>query len=281
MKSRFVVVILGVFVFIIAVALGWTVYAPNEQEASMDRDNAQKAQAEGDKKNLAQERVELAKKEVKAVAARWREIESEKTPSTSLANGGINLDENGWQLTVDTTKYRNSLQREVNAQVKKGGVKVVEGPFVTMPSTSGSTILADYFNYPAIPFPVVIFDLGQVQVQGTWNQIMQNVESWENMPHYLAVADGLTVTGTSPYLTGTYNVSIVGYIRDNKLYPPVPSAPSSSSTTGFGGMGGPMGMMGGGRPGMPPGVPPGVPGGPMGMGGGRPGMPPGLPPGQH
>lgn len=252
MKSRLVIILLGVFLMIIALSYGYSIFSPNESEAQMDNDTAQRAELEGDKLSQSQKRVDLAKKTVAEQAEVWRGIEDQYTPSTNLANGGINIGENAWQLVVDTPKYRDSVQKEVNDQIKKGGVKVLQGPFVTNPPQSGATILADYFNYPAIPFPVVIFDLGQIQVQGNWNQIMTNVKSWATMPRYLAVADGLRIDGTSPYLTGTYNVSIVGYIRGNQIYVPVPesAAPSGGGgglgTSGGGGFGGPGMSKGGG-----------------------------------
>jgi hypothetical protein len=42
------------------------------------------------------------------------------------------------------------------------------------------------------------------------------------MPNYLAVADGLQITGTTPTMTGRYNLTVVAYIRGDKIAPPVP-----------------------------------------------------------
>ena len=47
------------------------------------------------------------------------------------------------------------------------------------------------------------------------------------MPNYLAVADGLQITGTTPTMTGRYNLSIVAYIRGDKIAPPVPEGGAS------------------------------------------------------
>ena len=92
------------------------------------------------------------------------------------------------------------------------------------------------------------------------------------MPNYLAVADGLRLDGTSPNLTGTYNLTIVGFMRTKSLAPDVPEGAAVAST-GMQGMGG-TGMSGIPPSGMPAGI--GTRGGP----GGRPmGAMPGAAPG--
>ena len=44
----------------------------------------------------------------------------------------------------------------------------------------------------------------------------------EAMRNYLATTDGLTISGTSPNLTATYNLVVVGYIRGSEVAPVVP-----------------------------------------------------------
>ena len=88
---------------------------------------------------------------------------------------------------------------------------------------------------------------------------MDNVRAYKTMPHYLAVADGLRIDGTSPNLTGTYNLTIVGFIRAKKIAPAVNEGAAAAATGGFGGTGG---FPGG--PGGPGGF--GGPGGPGGAG---------------
>jgi len=55
----------------------------------------------------------------------------------------------------------------------------------------------------------------------------------------LAVADGLNLTGTAPILTGTYNLSVVGYIRSNIVYPGVKEGAPTTMPAGGGGGGAP------------------------------------------
>ena len=131
---------------------------------------------------------------------------------------------NEYQLAIVVPTFRNSMQKMLNNQVKAGGVKVITGPSIPLAPTDPTKILLSYFNYPALP-PVVIFDLGTVTVQGTYQQISDNIKAWTRMPHFLAVADGLRLTGTSPQLTGTYSVSIVGFLQTDPtrpIFPPVP-----------------------------------------------------------
>jgi len=147
-------------------------------------------------------------------------------------------------------------------------VTVVNGPYVPGPDENGSAtgILASFYNYPALGYPAVIFDLGTVTVQGSYKQIMDHVRSFSAMPHYLAVTDGLRIDGTSPNLTATYNLTVVGLLPPGTIYGTAPEAASNQSQGGFGGPAGPRGPGG-----PPPGIPTGKMGGPGGptAGGGK------------
>jgi hypothetical protein len=229
------IVMIALAISIIMLSYGYfQQYQPNREETDALKVYAGQLQAEANKRKQAEKRRSLAESMVLASAAQWGQIVAARTPPNNLRQGGINLAVNAWQLVIDARQYRNSVQRAVNKQLKVGGVKVINGPTVPAPSESPNAIVAQYFNYPAIPFPVVIFNLGQVTVQGTYRQIEANMMGWSHMPNYLAVADGLTFSGTSPVLTGTYNVEIVGYIRGDVVYPTV----RESGGTGAGGGGG-------------------------------------------
>ena len=240
------ILLIGVAVGVIA--LSWAFFQewqPNRTEAGYWNDTRDLRIAEGNKLPLAEARVELAEEMVNKEAAKWRSVVQVHTPGTSVASRGINLGVNAWQLVVDTRAFRNNVQRAVNAQLHTHGVTVANGPTVPFPDDNAAGIVANYYNYPAIQFPVVIFDLGTVTVQGTYSQITSHVRAWSRMPRYLAVADGLAITGTSPNLTGTYNLTIVGYIRGGEIYPKVPegaaptvSAPAAGGGTSPAGVGG-------------------------------------------
>ena len=233
---------LAVGVVVLSYAFFWE-YKPNMDQAQFNTDQARLLETEANKMPLAKKRVALAEQMVREREAAWSAIVATRTLPAALGQGGINLNQHAWQLVIDARKYRNNAQRAVNAQLKKGGVTVVNGPAVPFPDETAPTILANYFNYPAVPFPVVIFDLGTVTVRGNYSQIANHVRAWSTMPNYLAVTDGLQITGTSPQLTATYNLSVVGYIEVDALYPAVPEG--GGAAPGGGGGGG--GRAGGGR----------------------------------
>lgn len=244
------ILLIGVAVGVIALSWGFfQEWQPNKLETGYWNETRDLRIVEGNKLSRAEDRVETAKEMVNQEAAKWRTVVQAHTPGTSVGSGGINLGVNAWQLTVDTRSFRNNVQRAVNSQLRTSGVTVLNGPTVPFPDENAPAIVANYFNYPAIQFPVVIFDLGTVTVQGTYSQITSHVRSWSRMRKYLAVADGLALTGTSPNLTGTYNLTIVGYIRGNEIYPAVPEGAAPSVSSAGGGAPGGGGPAGGGAAG--------------------------------
>lgn len=279
--SPLTIILIGVAILIMALTYGFFQHwMPNQTEAKYYRDYAAALEEEGNKLPGAQKRLEKAKELVETKAKEWRAVVNSKTPQPSVEARGIDIRVQGWQLVVDSQKFRNNIQRALNAQLVKGGVKVIgNGPLIPNPTDDAAEILAGFYNYPSIAFPVVIFDLGQITVEGTEAQIMENVRSWKNMPYYLAVADGLVLTGTSPKLRGTYSVTLVGYIRGNEVFPDVPQGTAPATSGGAGGNAGGNPFAGAGR-----GAPGGVPLGPGGRGGGPGGFGPsgglgGAPPG--
>lgn len=250
------IIAISIAIIIVSVAL-FRYVIPNYTETGYQVTYRDQLQAEANKKPQAEKRVANAVKAVQAKADAWNVYVADRTPPKDVNAGGINLAVNSYQLSVDTLKFRNNIQRAVNAQIKKGGVKVISGPYIPGPEgyDQVSGLLTTYYHLTDYSFPVVIFNLGPIVVQGTAKQIEDNVRSYRNMPHYLAMADGLTIEGTSPHLTGTYNVAVVGFIRGNKIFGTVPEAGGASGATGtpagFSGFGGP----GRGVPGLPPGAP--------------------------
>ncbi|MBS1723521.1 MAG: hypothetical protein JSS66_11270 [Armatimonadetes bacterium] len=239
--SPLTIFVVGISVVFAAVMVTLSIFLPNVEEAKYKNEEANKLIIEANKQQQANDKVKKAIADVQKMAEDWQKVVAVKTPR------GINLHANRWQLTNDSVAFRNQIQRALNAQLKHGGVTVVNGPRIPDPPANAAQIV-EYYNYPAIRFPVLIFDLGQVTVRGTYSQITENMRGWTNMPNYLAVADGLQLTGTTPTMTGTYNLTLVAYIRSDLIAPPVPEGGSG----------------GGGNNG------PGVPGGPSRGGGGGP-----------
>jgi hypothetical protein len=268
--SPLTIYIVGGALFVILVSFGFFHHwMPNNAEIESNRVVLEQLTTEGNKLPAAKKRVDDAIADLRAADRAWQAIVVRKTPSSSLGTGGIDLTVNRWQLSVDTRKFRNNVQRALNRQLRQGGVEVISGPYVPGigENDSVNTILANYFQVSVYNFPIVIYDLGQVQVRGTYEQIMANVRAYSNMPNWLAVADGLSISGTSPILNATYNLQLVGFIRGKELSTDVPEL-----ATGGGGIGGPGGFGPGGPgggfgPGGPGGGPPRGPAGVGGAGG--------------
>jgi len=243
--GRFAILMFGIMVFIATTSWGFFYsYMPNMKEVGMLKESKTANDAEAAKKPQAEKRYKKAVQMIDEKAKAWKQIVETRTPPMDLRKGGIDLSVNAWQLAVDTPKYRDSVQKAVNVQLKKGGVKVISSPLVQVLDANlpVNQILATFYNYPALKFPVVIFDFGTITVQGTYKQILDNVRAYKSMPNYLAVTDGLRLDGTSPELTGTYNLTVVGFIRTKSI---APSVPEGAAASGAGGAGAP----GGGAPG--------------------------------
>lgn len=284
--SWLTIIIIGIAVSSVFLAFGFVhLYQPNMAAANVKKEYYEALRTEAEKADRIKARYENAQKIRDESALAWQKYVTEHTPGPTLASGGLDLSVNPWQLGIDVRKFRNAAQKAVNAQVKKGGIVVINGPRVPFPEDNSTATLANYFNYPPFEYPIVIWELGTVTVQGTYKQICDNMRAWANMKGYLAVASNLNLSGTSPQLTGTYNLVVVGFMRGNKFFGGVNEgggASTASGAAGGGRIGGPMmpgGMStGGGMPGGPGGIP--VPGGiPGGPGGGRGSSIGGPPPG--
>lgn len=216
------IILIGIALAVCAISYGlFHNWMPKNEEIANKEAELQALRDQNLRRDQVDKKVADAKAEVRSKAELWKQVVATNTPPSSVEAGGINLAVSAYQLTVDSQRFRDSIQRAVNAQLKRGGVRVVNGPFIPPPTDDPASILPAFYNFPnPYPFPVVVFNLGGVTVTGTYSQIMANVRSWRNMPNYLAVADGLAITGTSPRLTGTYNVSIVGFIKATRTGPP-------------------------------------------------------------
>lgn len=236
-------IVFAICVLLYAFMVKWT---PDQTEAGYYRDLKVKYDVEAEKMPDAEKRLAVAKAKIQEIGARWQEFVIAHTPQTGVANGGIDLSRDRWSLTVDTLKFHDNVQRALNTQLKRGGIKVVSGPSVPMPPGSATNVVEDYFNFPAFNFPVAIFDLGQVTIEGSWSQIAAHMAAWRNMPNYMAVTDGLAIRGLSPTLTATYNLTIVAYIRGQRISPPVPEVAGAGGAGGQPAIGGGTGRGGAG-----------------------------------
>ncbi len=235
------ILILGFCISAVILAVGYCNYwAPKTAEAANYNGLRDKLQAEGNKLPRQKKNVQDATQITQAAAQEWQSIVVRKTPPNNVSEGGINLAVNRWYLVNDAVRFRNRIQMDVNRQLKVGGVKVLSAPTVPAFPDNPLTIVEEGFGYPRLGFPARVYDFGTVTVEGTMAQIRTNVESWSNMPKYLAVVDALRIDGTPPRLTATYNLSMLIYIRSKDVFPPVPEIPDGDAPAGPG-PGGPGG----------------------------------------
>lgn len=236
--SSWVWYVMGIFVALTLLSYGYFQhYEPNTKEAQIIRDYGALLAVEERKEPLADKRIENATLRVQEAANTWRTISDSKTRGGA---GFINLEQDPLALTVNAPAYRNKVQLAVNRQVKVGGVTVVNGPLIPQPGNDPTNLLNTYFNYSTLFYPVVIFEPGTVTVRGTFEQIARNVQAWSEMKDYFAVVDGLAITGTSPQLTATYNLVLLGYIPGGVSGPiaqPIVTGPSGGGPGGGGGGG--------------------------------------------
>lgn len=221
-------------------------YAPMKAEEAAWIKNKEELESVISKKGQADNRVQKVAEQIVVRLGEWRDIVAVQTPGEGAANGGIDLSVNPWQLVINARSYRNRIQAQMNEQVKVGGVDVINGPVVPAFSQSATNIVESNFNYPAKPYPMLMLNLGQVSVRGTFEQISANFNAWNKIKRYLAVCDGLQFSGTSPNLSATYNVYLLGYIRGDKIGATVPEggAPAGGGAPAAGGFRPPTGPIG-------------------------------------
>lgn len=233
----------------VILSLGWFQHwAPKTAEAANYNALRDQLTTIGSQLNRQKQNVEAATQLRNEAAAQWQSVVLRKTPPSSVDQGGINLSVNRFHLINDAVRFRNSIQMDINRQLKVGGVRVLSGVRVPPFPDNSLTIIEEGFNYPRLGFPARVYDFGTVRVEGSMEQIRRNVESWSNMPNYLAVVDGLRIDGTPPKLIGSYNLSLLMYIRAKDIYPPVPEVPGTEAPggAGGGGLGGGGGLAPGG-----------------------------------
>lgn len=267
--------LIGISLSAIIICVAWFRYwMPQREEAGFVITNYNAHVAEVRKRDSAIKKKDKAIQDIRVAEMKWANFVETRTPLADTARGGINVNVQPYQLLLDTKRFRNNVQRALNKQLVVGGVKVISGPRIpgVTDQDSPNSIMANYYNYPSVPFPVVIYDLGTVSIRGTYEQIMSHVRAWKSIPRYLAVTHNLTLNGTAPILDATYSLTLVGYIRYDGVHAPVPegAAPAGNNAPGAGG-GAPTGGFGGPQRGAPGRPPLGAPtGGPTGGGAGAP-----------
>ncbi|MBC8136575.1 MAG: hypothetical protein H8F28_11865 [Fibrella sp.] len=220
------------------------------------------ATAEGKLNPAKADRVK-ARQEVVVAKREWARYDRALMPNIDLTNR-FTATRQLWneQLRVLGPKVLKFLYADRSVRV------VSESIAIPAPVGDPNAVVQKVFTYP----------LGNVTVAGNFEQVLKHTERWNRFDR-LALVDGLTLSGNSPTLTGTYTVTLYEITHFDKVGPAIQQATPATGGGGFPGGGG-------GFPGAPPGFSPGVPPsfGPNGPNGGQPTFappPPGAQDGQE
>jgi hypothetical protein len=182
----------------------------------------------------AQALVQAAERKVQEAEARLKIIQQKRMPKNT-----INLADR-LQAWVQWHAMVREIGKKLEAWPIKTGVQPLYAVQLPGPPTDPNQI----------PELALVFPIGQVQVRASsFEALLNHVRKWNEVPNLLVLVDGLAIQGTSPYLIGTYTLTVF-------VYPLGPAGPAVPSGSGGGGAAGGM-----------PGAPGGFGGAPA-MGGG-------------
>jgi hypothetical protein len=237
-------ILAGGIVVSILIAVGFYFLMIKPDSAALDLQNQrnEELQAVVDSRSRAQERVDTANEEQRKVMREWARYIARKSPPKST----INLDQDRWRLTTQFRTFRTKLSDDLASFMRKSGVEVLAPPTVPDFGDNPNKLVTDYFHYGTLKFPCAVLSCGTVSVRGTFERILRHVERWNDLPNYIALADGLTLQGTSPNLIGTYNLLVIVYPRGEHINADaVPWITGAGEAAGMGAMPGVGGMPGG------------------------------------
>jgi hypothetical protein len=250
-----VYIIAAVLTAIAVAGLWFGLISPEQQDLASQtaRYDAALPDSTPEKKVAAQKALAQANQQVAEANAKWEVYDRQLMPDIDLSKGLIAATREHWneQILVLGPKLERFVHGDPNVEVLGGTVQLAP------PSTDPNAVNQKYFEY----------GVSNVSVQGTFHNILRNVERWNHFDR-LAEVDGLTLSGTSPRLIGTYSVRIFETTRGD--VPNGQTIPGAGNAGGFGG-GGFNGPPGGGFNGPPGGGFNGPPGGMNGPPGGYPG----------
>ena len=198
-------------------------------------------------KKKGQKDLLRAKLQVQSTKMKWAQVEAAYMPPLDVSDRFKAMK----QLTYEFNTY---LAPDLQRQLTTTGVTSTTKFALPPPPLSP--------NDPMIRSGVLQIPLGTVTVNGDFRHILTHFYDWQYF-NRLVVVDGLTLSGNSPYMQGSYTATMYIFPQnDDRL--PLPTvkagATGASSAPGGGGGGGYPGGGGGGG---------GYPGG--GGGGGYPG----------
>ncbi|GAB4458054.1 MAG: hypothetical protein OHK0029_18730 [Armatimonadaceae bacterium] len=245
--------IIGVVLSIIAaVIIYFMLWKPGFEQKAQEQQRYDAAKAIADQRPTFERQLREAKVKVAKAEADWRRYDRALMPDINVSNL-ITAMQQLWreQIKVLGPKVEKFLLSDKSVQVVQGNIALPPPP--TDPN--------------AVNQKAFVYDLGNVTVVGNFRDILEHVKRWNSFDR-LVLADGLTLSGNSPRLAGTYNLR--AFIFTHGTDKPGDAVPSAGGGgVGGGGFPGAGGFPGGGSfPGSggygPPG---GFGGGPPGAGG--------------
>ncbi len=178
----------------------------------------------------AQKTLTDAKAKVQQTKFAWAVKSAARMPRYDVSDRTSALQ----QITYELGHY---LGPDVQHQIHVGPVKSDTQVVLPAPPLSPNDITAA---------PVVI-PLGTITVSGDFRHILTHFYEWQSF-NRLVLVDNLVLSGSSPYMTGTYTATLYIFPQnDDKLGPTIPGAGGGTAPAG----GAPGGMPGGFRGGPP------------------------------
>ncbi|MBC7805920.1 MAG: hypothetical protein H7145_07195, partial [Akkermansiaceae bacterium] len=173
--------------------------------------------ARGQKRPAELDRIK-ARQEVAIAKREWARYDRALMPNIDLTNR-FTATRQLWneQLRVLGPKVLKFLYADRSVNV------VSESIAIPAPPSDPNAVVQKVFVYP----------LGNVTVSGGFEQVLKHAERWNGFDR-LALVDGLTLSGNSPRLTGTYTVTLYEITHFDKVGPPIPqAAPATGGGGGF------------------------------------------------
>lgn len=174
--------------------------------------------------NSAKAAQTAATNKVLATQQSWQREQEALMPPYDLANRF-----KAWQqISYELEAY---LGPDVERWVPKTGVTLLTPVSIQAPPANPNDITNDPLTIP--------IGGGTMSVGGSFRHILTHIERW-NTFNRLVLIDNLQLTGTSPYMEGTYTASVIIFPQhQDKMEAPHPEYGGGNATTAtFGGPGG-------------------------------------------
>jgi Tfp pilus assembly protein PilO len=229
----------AVLAVIAAIAVYFAVIKPQGEELAAQTSRRDSRQAKADEKPQADADLKKAKQEVLEAQRDWQRYERALMPQIQIGDLMVGIQQL-WREQIKTLGPLTDqfLKADKTVQVLQSNIQLPAPPE----------------DPNAVNQPLFVYNLGQVSVQGTFENILRHVERW-NRFNRLVLVDGLSLSGNSPSLVGQYNLTCYVFTQGDTPGPAIPQAGAGGRPGGLGGgrpggMGGPPG--GGGYGGGPP-----------------------------